>query len=251
MESGDLVVHIKHEPDWSGMAMISWTGTSGHPQNAWVQASYLWGSADSKRYAISNDENEELWERVIRAMPAPIALRAVSIASRGRAEYEAGLVISRPSSKDDDADAPEGSFKQARTPAFLFNKDLATVSSRGPRKQAIPIPLGWIDNVAIALRPTESGPNVDGLTESKRKPWRGHLLIDIGAPDLKPCTCATRVSQEPETPEKKDHRFHEYDCPARDSFPKIGRFTITRERVHELAEAMIAAATDGVARRFE
>lgn len=246
MESGDMVVHIKHEPDWSGMATISWTGTGGHPQSAWVQASYLWGSADSTRYAISNDENEELWERVIRAMPAPIALRAVSLASRGRAEYEAGLVISRPSSKDDDADAP--GFKQAHTPAFLFNKDLATITSRGPRKQAIPIPLGWIDNVAIALRPTDDGA---ADTEGKRKPWRGHLLIDIGAPDLKPCTCATRVSHELETPEKKDHQFHEYDCPARDSFPKIGRFTITRERVHELAEAMIAAATDGVARRFE
>jgi hypothetical protein len=101
--------------------------------------------------------------------------------------------------------------------SWLFDADLATESGARPGAPRRRIPLGWVENVAIAMF------NNDVLGKPSS------LLIDIGAPHRDPCTCGKS--------------FHDRGCPQANTFPRIGRLAIYLERVDKFIETMQAAKT--------
>jgi hypothetical protein len=101
------------------------------------------------------------------------------------------------------------------TDAWMFDHSLST---EAPISQRRDIPLGWVENVAIAM-------SVNGLP-----PKGTAVLIDIGAPHRDPCTCGAPF-------------LHERACPQFDTFPRIGRLYINLDRVDRFIETLQAART--------
>lgn len=204
MQTTDGIVHIHHEADWSSTALVSWQPPGVDPREVSVEAELLWGD----NHGLSPDLR----------LPAPVHVRAVRLATRGRAQWEHDQVLSRPvpgrvmvpwSARDTEK-------RHDPTDAWLFDIALANDSS-GPRAPRRRIPVGWVENVAIAMFN-------NGLTS---KP--SSVLVDIGAPRRDPCTCGKA--------------FHDGGCPQDEVFPRIGRLAINLQRIDRFIETMQAAKT--------
>jgi hypothetical protein len=209
METTDNVIHIHHEADWSSKALVSWwdgiNNIDGH--EAAVDAVLLW--ADTSR-------------DIHLCLPPDVALRAVRLATRGRAKWEYDEVLSRPVPGRVLAPWSERQSTTKRhdpTDAWLFDSDLATKS--GPGAPRWRIPLGWVENVAIAM--------CNNTYDGKVHPSTS-VLIDVGAPHRDPCCCGNPL-------------FHAHGCPQSGTFPRIGRLAINLKRVEGFIETMRAART--------
>lgn len=198
METTDNVVHIHHEADWSSTALVSWYPPGTDPREVAVEAELLWGD----NHGLSPDLR----------LPPPVHVRAVRLATRGRARWEHDEVLSRP--VPGRAIVP-WSVRQADAKrhdpcdAWLFDADLATESGGRPGSPRRRIPLGWVENVAIAMCNNTYAGKGNGETS---------VLIDIGAPHREPCNCGNRL-------------LHARSCPQGDIFPRIGRLAINLKRV--------------------
>jgi hypothetical protein len=200
METTDNVIHIHHEADWSSIALISWHPSGLAPKEIAVEAELLWGD----NYGLSPDLR----------LPPLVHIRAVRLATRGRAKWEHDQVLSRPVPGrvltpwgDRQADAKR---RHDPTDAWLFDADLATESCSRPGAPRRRIPLGWVENVAIAMCSNAYASKVNPETS---------VLIDIGAPHRDPCNCGN--------PPPVHHR----GCPQSGTFPRIGRLAINLKRV--------------------
>ena len=210
METTDGVVHIHHEADWSSTALVSWVDPATRPHEAAIPAALLWGDPNGGDGLC----------RPPHSLPVSVAVRAARMAARGRARWEHDEVLSRPvpgrvllpwSARDAER------RRHDPTDSWLFDADLATESCGRPGEPRRRIPLGWVENVAIAMRNNE-------LYDAPSS-----LLIDIGAPHRDPCTCGKP--------------FHDRGCPQDNTFPRIGRLAIYLERVDKFIETMQAART--------
>lgn len=191
METTDNVIHIHHEADWSSKALVSWREGHGDLREVAVDAVLLWAGGDGST-----------------GLPIHAEVRAVRLAARGRARWESNEVLSRP--VPGRALVP-WSVRQADArhdpcDAWLFDADLATESGGRPGSPRRRIPLGWVENVAIAM----CNNTYDNRATS--------VLIDIGAPHREPCSCGNRL-------------LHARSCPQGDTFPRIGRLAVNLKRV--------------------
>jgi hypothetical protein len=208
METTDNVIHIHHEADWSSMALISWHPPGLAPKEIAVEAELLWGN----NYGLSPDLR----------LPPLVHVRAVRLATRGRAKWEHDQVLSRPVPgrvltpwSDRQADAK----RHDPTDAWLFDVGLCTANAGGPRTPRREVPLGWIENVAIAMCSNAYAGKVNPETS---------VLIDIGAPHCDPCNCGNPP-------------VHARGCPQSGTFPRIGRLAINLKRVDGFIKTMKAA----------
>lgn len=189
MNTTDNVVYIHHEADWSSTALVSWHNPRSERLEIAVEARLLW-DADAD------------WLPPLPITPR-IAMRAVRLATLGRARWEHDQVLSRPVPGRRLLPWDEGHADNLRhdpTDAWLFDTSLCTENAAGPRVPRRPIPLGWIENVAVAMFS-----NVYALQFNRST----SVLIDIGAPHRDPCTCGRPV-------------VHDRECPQADTFPRIG-----------------------------
>lgn len=120
-------IHIRHEPDWSGSARLSWT-TQRHGGENRQQL------VDAEALVIG--DTSKLGE-----IPLEVVTRAVALAARGRADWDADRVLSQPPIYNDTK-----TEITAQT-GFLFNTDFVD-RLHGPRRQ---IPLGWINGVSMEI----------------------------------------------------------------------------------------------------
>src|SRR6185295_16342262 len=197
MQTTDGVICIHHEADWSSTATVSW-GRNDR-REVMVEAQILW------------DEN---YSRGDIELPTYVAVRAVRLATRGRAMWEHGQVLSRPVPGRRLAPIGDPVEPHDPTDAWLFAYELRTLdSSAHLRHGGRPVPLGWVENVAIAMHGNGSS----------------FVLVDIGAPHREPCTCGKA--------------FHDVGCPQSNTFPTIGRLAINLARVDAFCETLQRART--------
>lgn len=197
METTDNVVHIHHEADWSSNALVSWREDYTDHHGVAVPAVLLWND--------NTDGGDSLCLEPY-SLPPRVAVRAVRLATRERARWEHDQVLSRPvPGRTLVPWSNEPTQRHDPTDAWLFDVDLATTSSSGPREPRRRIPVGWVENVAIAMF----------NNDLRGKP--SSVLVDIGAPHRDPCTCGKA--------------FHDRGCPQDGVFPRIGRLAINLERV--------------------
>jgi hypothetical protein len=211
MESSDNVVFIRHEADWSSTATIWWTGDPTPQRQVAVEARLLW-SGESDLATLVEPLN----------IPPHVLIRAVRLAARGRALWESDRVLSRP--------VPRRAMSPARfsvesadadpTDAWLFDHELATERPPWAQTRSRPIPLGWVENVAIAMF-ANGGPRHRSTA----------VLIDIGAPHRGPCTCGKAATSE----------LHEHGCPQSNLFPRIGRLALNMTRIDAFIQTLQTA----------
>lgn len=197
MQTSDGVICIHHEADWSSTATVSWSPRNNR-REVTVEAQVLW-DAEYSREDID--------------LPSYVAVRAVRLATRGRVMWEHGQVLSRPVPGRRHAPIAEPVQPHDPSDAWLFSHELATQNSMGPRRPGRPVPLGWVENVAIAM-------HTNGSTA---------VLVDIGAPHRAPCNCGKA--------------FHDVGCPQSNAFPTIGRLALNLARVDAFCEALQRART--------
>jgi hypothetical protein len=207
METTDNVIYIHHEADWSSKALVHWREGHGDPREVSVDAVLLWAGGDGST-----------------GLPVHVEVRAVRMAARGRARWENDQVLSRPV-PGRTLVAPTARQADTKrhdpTDAWLFDADLATESCSRPGAPRRRIPLGWVENVAIAMCSNAYAGKVNRETS---------VLIDIGAPHRDPCSCGNPL-------------FHAHGCPQSGTFPRIGRLAINLKRVEGFIETMRAART--------
>lgn len=146
-------IHIRHEPDFSGVATVSWhqPGFGGHEFRE-VPGEWL----------ITGDS------RLLGKMPAERALLACAMAGAAKARYDAGIQLSRPSKRDDRGEPMVGA-------GLLFNTDFVSERSVGiPYEPRRYVPLGWINNVATRILHNRHSGFMDGTPPTA-------LMIDVGA----------------------------------------------------------------------
>lgn len=195
METSDNVIYIHHEADWSSRALVSWREGHGDLREVAVDAVLLWAGGDGST-----------------GLPIHVEVRAVRLAARGRARWESNEVLSRPVPGRALVPWSERQAEIRRhdpTDAWLFDADLATESGGRPGSPRRRIPLGWVENVAIAM----CNNTYDGKGNRETS-----VLIDIGAPHREPCNCGDRL-------------LHARSCPQGDTFPRIGRLAVNLKRV--------------------
>lgn len=139
-EVGSTWIMVDYAPDVTGDVIVRY-GTGGQHDLKTVPADVILTADD----------------RVMRYLPLAIALKVIAALSRMRQRYEDNLVLSRPIENPPPILSPNGD------PAFLMGVELA----RGE----LPMPLGWIHNVAIRMW---SPASFAGM--------RRNVLVDIGAP---------------------------------------------------------------------
>jgi hypothetical protein len=214
METTDNVIHIRHEADWSSNALVSWIDPQTRPHVVSIEAPLLWSDSPDRIDLCSPPYT----------MPASVAVRSVRLATRGRARWEHDQVLSRPvpgRALVPPTDRQADTKRHDPTDAWLFDADLATESCSRPGVPRRRIPLGWVENVAIAMCSNAYAGKVNRETS---------VLIDIGAPHRDPCNCGNPL-------------FHARGCPQSGTFPRIGRLAINLKRVEGFIETMRAART--------
>jgi hypothetical protein len=203
----DPYVHIRHEPDFSGKARVSWRAQHNYNE-AWISG-HLLVAGHSGLATI---------------MPVNVALRAVALAAKAKAEYDAGLVLSRARPRDE-YDAPKC------VPAFLFDSDLTF--------GRMPMPRGWVSSVGFRAHPTSFTEywHYSGAGETVE-----NILIDIGA---LPGQTDGPVPTYQEREERRKRTGVDEFGPGR-----IGRICLRRKDAVELAGMIAGAASDGVVRSY-
>lgn len=203
----DPFTHVRHEADFSGKARVSWRAQH-HYQEVWVPGSMLVNGHSG----------------IATVMPITVALRAVALAAKAKADYDAGLVLSRPRPRDE-YDIPQN------VPGFLFNYDF--------KAERMQVPRGWVQGVGFRAFPTS-------FTEYWEHSGPGELveniLIDIGA---LPGQTSGPVPSYLEREERRKLRgVDEFDV------GRIGRIALRRKDAVELAGMIAGAASDGVVRSY-